>query len=146
MNKVGPIAKIYEAYTAIADDRVVFSADDNMATVSSSDGNKTYMVRWRDNVYSSDDNATYWQGYPGYPVIAVLMKQGKLTLDEETAAEFTKVNWHALNKQYKRDYDKAVEAVILERNLNEEKINAAAEAVLQQLQDLDIILKRNCEL
>lgn len=80
-DKLGPKEKIYEAYSALADERVKLEED--KASVSSSDGKKTYTIRWRDNVYVSDDNATYWQGYPGYPVIAVMMLKGELPYDKE---------------------------------------------------------------
>ena len=79
LEKTGPIEKIYEAYTAIADDRITMHEDH--AEVFSSDRSKSYTVSWKDNAYSSDDSATYWQGYPGYPVIAVLMLQGRLLYD-----------------------------------------------------------------
>ena len=76
MEKIPPIAKIYEAYSCIADGRIELKDED--AKVTSSDNKKTYLVKWKDNVYSSNDNASFWQGYPGYPVIAVLMLQNKL--------------------------------------------------------------------
>ena len=84
--KLPPIEKIHEAYSAIADKRVVLK--ENEAEVSSSDLTKTYMVKWKDEVYSSNDNASYWQGYVGYPIIAVLMLQGKLPLNQEIAMYF----------------------------------------------------------
>ena len=74
--KVPPIEKIHEAYSAIADERVALK--ENEAEVKSSDLSKKYLVTWKDDTYSSNDNASYWQGYIGYPVIAVLMLQGKL--------------------------------------------------------------------
>ncbi len=59
MKKFPPIEKILEAYTAIADGHVKLENDQALVT-------------------SSNDNASYWQGYLGYPGIAVLMLQGKL--------------------------------------------------------------------
>ena len=76
MKKLPPIQKILEAYTAIVDNNV--NLTENEAKVKSSNGAKTYTVSWENDVYHSNDNATYWQGYAGYPVIAVLMLQGKL--------------------------------------------------------------------
>lgn len=86
-----PIEKVYEAYSAIADERIIMH--DTYALVKSSDGKKTYEVDWKDNVYSSSDNATYWQGYPGYPVLAVLMLQGKLPYHKENAEKMKNVPW-----------------------------------------------------
>ena len=56
-------------------------------------------MAWNENgsTYSSNDNATYWQGYAGYPVIAVLMEQGELPLDRAAAEAFAHVDWTYLN-------------------------------------------------
>ncbi|MGI6218094.1 MAG: hypothetical protein ACOYIK_10855, partial [Coriobacteriales bacterium] len=78
MKKMPPIEKVYEAWTALADGRVTLeggateAGTSGKATVESSNGSKTYTVVWDADRYASTDNATYWQGYPGYPVIAVL--------------------------------------------------------------------------
>ncbi len=79
MEKNPPIEKIYEAYSAIADGRVTLCVGE--AAVRSSNGQKEYLVTWDDRVYTSNDSATYWQGYAGYPVIAVLLLQGELPLN-----------------------------------------------------------------
>ena len=139
-DKLGSKEKIYEAYSALADERVKLEED--KATVSSSDGKKSYTIRWKDNVYVSDDNASYWQGYPGYPVIAVMMLKGEIPYDKETAALFKDVNWHELNNKYKRDYAKAVKEVISERDLNEDEINREADRVYEQLKESDIVIRR----
>ena len=73
MEKLPPIEKVYEAWSAVADGRVALHPDERRAAIASSNGAKTYTVAWNENgsTYSSNDNATYWQGYAGYPVIAV---------------------------------------------------------------------------
>ena len=139
-DKLGPKEKIYEAYSALADGRV--KPEEDKASVSSSDGKKTYTIRWKDNVYVSDDNATYWQGYPGYPVIAVMMLKGELPYDKKISELFKDVNWHELNNKYKRDYAKAVKEVIDELKLNEDEINKEVEKVYEQLKEADIIIRR----
>lgn len=73
MQKLPPIEKFYEAYSALADKRV--TVEGSSAIVTSSDKTKTYKVEWQDNTYSSTDNATLWQGYAGYPVLSVLILQ-----------------------------------------------------------------------
>ena len=87
MEKLPPIEKVYEAWSAVADGRVALHPDERRAAIASSNGAKTYTVAWNENgsTYSSNDNATYWQGYAGYPVIAVLMLQGRLPLDRAAA-------------------------------------------------------------
>ena len=81
MEKLPPIEKIPEAYTAIIDNRVEMF--DNYAIVKSSTLEKEYLIKWNDNLYYSNDNSTYWQNYLGYPVISVLMLQGKLSLNKD---------------------------------------------------------------
>lgn len=56
MNKFPSISKMFEAYSAIADERVVMSK--KQAYVTSCNGTKTYTVRFQGNLYSSNDNAT----------------------------------------------------------------------------------------
>ena len=63
MQKLPPIEKIYEAYSAIVDGRIALF--ENYATVLSSNREKEYTVTWENDVYSANDNATYWQGYAG---------------------------------------------------------------------------------
>lgn len=140
MKKLPPIEKVFEAWTAIADNRV--NLHDNSAIVSSSNGQKSYKVNFSDNLYSSDDNATFWQGYPGYPVIAVLMLQGKLPLDREEADVWKDINWTELNKSNKNNYAKAVEEVAALRNIDLQKAYLAAHKVLDSLYSLPLEIKR----
>ena len=100
MKKFPPIEKILEAYTAIADNHVKLEND--QALVTSSNEAKTYTVTFHDNTYTSNDNASYWQGYLGYPGIAVLMLQGKLPYDKELAQQFAGVDWNKINQEYKK--------------------------------------------
>ncbi len=143
LNKLPPMEKIYEAYSAIADDRITLHADH--AAVFSSDRSKEYTVAWEGDIYTSDDNATYWQGYAGYPVIAVLMKQQKLPLDIGIASHFAGVNWNELNVKYRRDYAKAAAAVLdsLKCSNNEkEQILTELHCVYEAIKLLDIKVKR----
>lgn len=143
MIKLPPIEKIHEAYSAIADDRVSVSEPDGKAIVASSNRAKEYTVTWSNNTYTSNDSATYWQGYPGYPIIAVLMLQGKLTLDKEISSLFDKINWTELNNAYKRDYSEAVSSIIQERQYDADIISSAVNKVYEELKSLDIIIKRS---
>lgn len=51
MNKMPPIEKIYEAYSAISDNRVVMDKDS--AKVESSNRTKEYIVTWKGGIYTS---------------------------------------------------------------------------------------------
>ena len=142
MKKVGPIEKIYEAFSALADGRVEFSDDLNEAHVQSSNGKKSYTVVWEDDVYSSNDNATYWQAYPGYPLIAVLIGQGRVKADEKVFLYFKDIDWHELNIRFKRDYAEAFEHVMKERGYDIDVLKKAADEVYEQLKELDITIRR----
>lgn len=108
-----PRAKIYEALSALVDDRVVVVAEGE-ASVASSDRAKNYVVVWSDDrsAFGSNDNASYWVGYIGYPVIATMMKLGLLQPKLDLAAHLAGINWNEINRIYKRDYDAAVDFVL----------------------------------
>ena len=143
MGKLPPMEKIYEAYSALADQRV--SMGDGTASGTSSDGAKSYRVEWQDNTYSSTDNATLWQGYPGYPVISILILQKKLTVEQGIISRFADVNWNSLNKKHKRDYRAALLEVFEQKQFTEEEIRQTEEAtkqVFEQLEGLGIDIVR----
>ncbi|SRR5258706_449161 len=112
--KLPPKAKIYEALTAVADRRVRIKTQTE-AIVTSSDGTKSYSVHWRSDslAFGSNDNASFWQGYIGYPIIAVLMELGTLPYNSNVAQSLAGIEWKRLNDAHKRNYDAAIgEAVI----------------------------------
>ncbi|HEY3425362.1 MAG TPA: hypothetical protein VGL27_11240 [Negativicutes bacterium] len=144
IRKMPPLEKVYEAYSAIADDRIVIGKES--AAVLSSDYSKKYLVTWQDGVYTSNDSASYWQGYSGYPMIAVLMLQGKLPLEWAIAGHFKGINWKKLNAEHKANYVEAV-AVILDdlrqNGVDCDVVNAEVEKVYEKLKTLDIKCKRS---
>lgn len=140
MKKLPPVEKVFEAWTAIADGRV--SLFEDHADVSSSDDTKQYIVRFKGNLYSSDDNATYWRGYTGYPVLAVLMLQGRLPFDKTLAEQWHNVNWKEINTRFRNNYVQATEEVARERDINLSSSYEAAEKVINTLKLLDIEVKR----
>lgn len=143
MDKLPPIEKIYEAYSAIADKRVGISS--NTAEVFSSSNDKLYYVQWDGNTYKSNDSATYWQGYAGYPIIAVLMLQGKLSLNETVAAHFKGINWTKVNKEYKANYAEAVSTILhtlKADGVEIDSIQSEVNKVFEEIKDLTIQIKR----
>jgi hypothetical protein len=135
--KPPPIAKIFEALSAVADGRVHF-VQDGLAQVTSSDDSRSYTVTWdaERKVLTSTDSASYWQGYPGYPVIAVLLALGQLPYDEAVAAHLAGIDWHALNDRFKRDYTAVVTHVLGEleaRGVPREGVEREAAAVADRL-------------
>ena len=139
--KIPPIEKISEAYTAIEDNRIELFNDH--AIVKSSNYEKEYLIKWKDNLYYSNDNSTYWQNYPGYPVIAVLFMQDKLPLNKDISKYFKNINWNELNKRYKKDYSKAFNEVISNLS-NDEKIKITEEInrVYELIKNINIELTK----
>jgi hypothetical protein len=108
-----PRAKIYEALTAVADQRVDVTGPVTARVVSSS-RDKTYDVEWSEDwrAVTANDNASHWQGYIGYPIIAVLLLLGRLSCNGRIAALLAGIPWKAVNDRFKRDYDKAIDHVL----------------------------------
>jgi hypothetical protein len=110
---IPPKAKIFEAFSVLADRRVRI-AGDRKAEVTSSDGHRHYMVQWDAGmrIFSSTDNSSKWQGVAGYPIIAVLMLLKVLPFDEHVLPHFKGIPWKELNDRARRNHDKVVEQVL----------------------------------
>ena len=135
--KMPPKAKVYEALSAVADKRVSITGD-TKAQVQSSSRDKTYDVEWSEDIseITSNDNASYWQGYMGYPIIAVLLQIGKLSFNPLIAKLLADVPWKSVNEQFKRDYDKAINHILDEieaRGGSRTEITQEVEKIYEQL-------------
>jgi hypothetical protein len=90
---------------------------------------------------AANDNASYWQGYLGYPAVAVLLTVGALRADEAIVGLFAGVPWHELNARFKRDYDAVVDSVLTsleERSADRARIVAEVDGVMAQLAALEL--------
>jgi hypothetical protein len=137
--KMPPLAKVYEALGALGDGRVRL-IDERRATVTSSDGAKSYEVEIdaASRELSSNDNASYWQGYLGYPAIAVMLARGLYSLRAEVIAALKGVPWKELNTRFRNNYDLTLNEVMRqaeERGFDPAAIRAEAEAVLAAVQN-----------
>ncbi len=137
--KMPPLIKVYEALGAFGDGRVRI-VDDRRALVTSSDGSKTYEVEIADRgrEISSNDNASYWQGYLGYPAIAALLLRGMLDwqLPASVTDTLAAIPWKELNRRFRNDYAQtlaAVDAEIARRGCDPQAVRTAAEAILERL-------------
>jgi len=111
--KMPPKAKIFEALSAVADQRVTLTGPTSAQVVSSS-RDKTYDVTWSADMrhITSNDNASSWQGYIGYPIIAVLLEKNTIPFSPHIAGQLAGIPWKLVNEQFKRDYDQAVNHVL----------------------------------
>ncbi len=138
-----PIAKIYEAFSVLADGRI--KLEENKATITSSNDEKQYTVVWNENEITSNDNATVWQGYPGYPVIAVWLMKNRISYQKDIIKYFKNINWHEINKQNKRDYQKGIEDILnalREDNIDTEKIEEEVNRIYFAIENLDFKIVR----
>lgn len=140
--KMPPRAKIYEALSVLADQRVIL-LDENSAEVQSSSGRKSYCVEWIPDLQAitANDNASYWQGYMGYPIVAVLMLQGKIRYSSTVAGHLAGISWKELNQKYKRNYDQVIKKVLKDlqnSGVDVAKIEREIESIYSQLQNLKL--------
>jgi hypothetical protein len=139
-----PPIKVYEAIGALGDARLRAVNDDASLAVwevGSSDGAKTYRVEISADgrEISSNDNASYWQGYLGYPAIAVLIARGTLHASAQAARALAGIPWKELNRRFKNDYERTtaeVARIVEERGGNFEAIRAEAATILDALSAL----------
>jgi hypothetical protein len=110
--KMPPPIKIYEALGAIGDGRVRLE-DEHRALVTSSEGDKTYQVGIGADgrEVSSNDNASYWQGYLGYPAIAVLLMRGLYRPPANVIDGLAGIPWKEINRRFKNDYEATIAEV-----------------------------------
>jgi len=140
--KMPPKAKVYEALGALADGRVKIVAEGKGEVVSST-GNKSYSVEWSKDLssFSSNDNASYWQGYLGYPIIAVLCTLEKIEYNATVSNHLAGVHWKELNKKHKNNYDSAVDEVLasVQRSgIDSQVVVQEVDNIMNQLQALKL--------
>jgi hypothetical protein len=90
---------------------------------------------------TANDNASYWQGYLGYPILAVLLARGELHADPAAMTAMGGVPWHDLNERFKRDYEGAVTLALSElagRGGDPALVERQVTAVLEQLDALGL--------
>jgi hypothetical protein len=135
-----PLIKVYEALGAIGDGRVRI-VDSRRALVTSSDGSKTYEVEISEDgrEISSNDNASYWQGYLGYPAIAVLLARGFYRPPANVTDALAGVPWKTLNRKFRNEYAKTLVEVdkLLEQSGHDpDAVRSEADAVLSFIRKL----------
>ena len=136
--KLPPKAKVYEALSCIGSGHVEFVGPDQ-ALVTSSEGDRRYRVSFdfKTNRINSDDNGSRWQGYLGYPSIAVLMLKGKLPFDEDLSRALRDIKWHSLNKKHKRNYDLAIQEaqqIAAQNGCEVTRLEQFVEKVMQEIE------------
>lgn len=138
-----PISKIYEAISAVSDGRIE-KKEENIYQVISSDHSKAYIVIRKENLATSNDNATYWQHYAGYPIIAVLLYEKEIKMNPELLQDFKSVPWKTMNQKNKNDYEKSIQEFLLPFQEEErEKIRRETEKIKEEVMKLNLEKKGN---
>ena len=117
------ISKIYEALTAIADDRIEING--NKAKCYSSAGDKFYDIQY-DSINGgimSNDNSAYYTYSLSYPMIAYLMLINKIPYEKKLLDILKDICWNDINKSFKNDYDKSIKLVLGELKSEGEDID-----------------------
>ncbi len=136
-----PLVKVYEAMGALGDGRIRIESA-TRALVTSSEGTKTYEVEVSDDGHSvaSNDNASYWQGYLGYPAIAVLIERGVIRRPPANVIDaLAGIPWKEINRRFRNDYAKTiaeVERIAEQSGHDPDAIRVEAEAILEALRKL----------
>ncbi|MDQ5943845.1 MAG: hypothetical protein QG675_613 [Patescibacteria group bacterium] len=132
-----PLNKIYEALGAIADNRI--EIEGNSAKVYSSSRNKYYEVEYdpNHNEITSNDNASFWVGYLGYPSIAFLLAKDIVDYDKELLKYLKGFAWKDINQKFKNDFAKTdayIDARVVEKyNINIDDFHKKLHAILEQV-------------
>jgi hypothetical protein len=137
--KLPPKTKIYEALGAVVDERI--EIDGNTAKVWSSSRNKYYDITYDEkaNQIMTNDNASYWKGYLGYPAIALLMKAGKLSYTNETGNLLKGIAWKDINQKYKNNFEKALEEILSDLDKEQRKeLDNFVDKIYEEIEDLNI--------
>ena len=137
--KMPPAIKIYEALGAIGDGRVRLE-DEHHSLVESSEGDKTYEVELSDDgrEISSNDSGSYWQGYLGYPAIAVLLMRGLYRPPANVIDALAGIPWKEINRRNKNDYDKnlaEVNQIVEASGHDPDAIASEVESVMEALRN-----------
>lgn len=138
-----PKIKIYEALGSIIDGRVEVIGDEGK--VFSSTGNKFYQVQYDPKTGSimSNDNASYFVGYLGYPAIAFLMKKGVITYNRNWEEAMKGIPWKDINQKFKNDFKKTKEhslSLAATRGFNKKELIKEVDAIYEQIVSLELNL------
>jgi len=134
-----PRVKVLEALGAVAGGRVEVLSEKE-ARVRSSEGNRVYrvFVDLESGEVNSDDNGTVYRNYIGYPIIAFLMKMGRLPYDEEVGKALADIRWRTLNEAYRsyRLVEQEVARTLRSSGIDWPRVEAVRDGVLMQLKGM----------
>jgi len=119
------ISKIYEALTAIADNRIQISGN-NKARCYSSSKNKYYEIEFdpKTNSIMSNDNTAFYKNTISYPMIAYLMMINRIAYDKKVLVNLKDIHWKDINQKVKNNYDLAIQTVLNDLKIKGVDVNS----------------------
>jgi DNA-directed RNA polymerase beta subunit len=113
---------IYEALSAIADERFKLITDTKAQCVSTSRG-KFYEIEIDESTNSimSNDNMAYYIGEISYPMVAMMFYKNIISFDKDILHLFKGIEWKKINQKNKNNYMLSVKEVL--EKLEEQKID-----------------------
>lgn len=135
------ISKVYEALSAIADDRI--KIDGNQAKCYSTSGNKFYDITYdpATNSIMSNDNSAYYTDTLSYPMIAFLMLVGQIKYNINLLKPLTDIKWKDINQLFKNDYDQSLNFILNDlksKNFDTQFIIAQIDQIYAQVCKLNL--------
>jgi|GEM_PF-646762 len=136
------ISKIYEAVSAIADDRVLLVSENESHCTSTSRG-KYYTTTYdpETNSIMSNDNTAYYTLNMSYPMIALLMLKDVIPYDPSLLEPLKNIPWKDINQQYKDDYDLGLDHYfkqLMPKNVSEAEIKSKIQTIYQYTYSLQL--------
>ena len=77
----------------------------------------------------------------GYPIIAVLLRLGRLDFKKETADLLSGIPWKQINKQFRNNYNEAIESVLdrlQAEGVPRETITSEVDRIMAQVEILEL--------
>ena len=107
------LSKVYEALTAIADNRYELVSETELKIYSSSRG-KFYTVTYdpQTKQIMSNDNTAYYTHSISYPMLTLLMLRGDLPYNQELLTPLSNIIWKDIMTKHKNDYDAGIAEVL----------------------------------
>jgi uncharacterized protein (UPF0371 family) len=136
------INKVYEALSAVVDDRIEL-IDNTHAKCHSSTGSKYYTLSWTADFSAmmSDDNAAFYNGDLSYPMIAVMLETDRISYDKEAAKLLGGIIWKDVNKKTRNNWDLSVFMVLKdlkEKGMDTSVIKTEAERIFALVQAMKV--------
>ena len=151
-----PEFKIYEALGAIADGRLELvtrpanseeteEEDLNIiqANQYSSNKNKFYTIKYSPETSQimTNDNATWFVGYLGYPALSLLLYIDRIKCDRSILKYFKDIAFKEINQKNKNNFQKAgveIDQILSERGLDLDLFKQECDSIFKQLAALGL--------